>query len=94
MIHPNATEKLTARSVVIIASDKKNTLTLTYPDSTGRKFIEILRVIDSLQLTTNNSVATPANWVQGEDVVILPSVPDADVPAKFPKGATYIKPYL
>lgn len=94
MIHPNATEKTTVRSVFIIGPDKKIKLTLTYPASTGRNFTEILRVIDSLQLTAYNSVATPANWVQGEDVVILPSVPDADVPAKFPKGATYIKPYL
>ncbi len=94
MIHPNATEKTTVRSVFIIGPDKKIKLTLTYPASTGRNFTEILRVIDSLQLTANNSVATPANWVQGEDVVILPSVPDADIPAKFPKGATYIKPYL
>lgn len=94
MIHPNATEKTTVRSVFIIGPDKKVKLTLTYPASTGRNFTEILRVIDSLQLTANYSVATPANWVQGEDVVIVPSIPDADVPAKFPKGATYIKPYL
>ncbi len=94
MIHPNATEKTTVRSVFIIGPDKKVKLTLTYPASTGRNFAEILRVIDSLQLTANYSVATPANWVQGEDVVIVPSIPDADVPAKFPKGATYIKPYL
>ena len=94
MIHPNATEKTTVRSVFIIGPDKKIKLTLTYPASTGRNFAEILRVIDSLQLTAHHSVATPANWVQGEDVVILPGVPDADVPAKFPKGATYIKPYL
>jgi alkyl hydroperoxide reductase subunit AhpC len=94
MIHPNATEKTTVRSVFIIGPDKKVKLTLTYPASTGRNFAEILRVIDSLQLTANYSVATPANWVQGEDVVIALSVPDADVPAKFPKGANYIKPYL
>jgi thioredoxin-dependent peroxiredoxin len=94
MIHPNATEKTTVRSVFIIGPDKKIKLTLTYPASTGRNFAEILRVIDSLQLTAYHSVATPANWEQGEDVVILPSVPDADVPVKFPKGATYIKPYL
>jgi len=94
MIHPNATEKTTVRSVFIIGPDKKVKLTLTYPASTGRNFAEILRVIDSLQLTANYSVATPANWVQGEDVVIVPSIPDADIPAKFPKGATYIKPYL
>ena len=94
MIHPNAAEKTTVRSVFIIGPDKKVKLTLTYPPSTGRNFTEILRVIDSLQLTAYHSVATPSDWVQGEDVVILPSVPDADVPAKFPKGAKYIKPYL
>lgn len=94
MIHPNATEKTTVRSVFIIGPDKKVKLTLTYPASTGRNFAEILRVIDSLQLTAYHSVATPANWLQGEDVVILPSVPDADIPTKFPKGATHIKPYL
>lgn len=94
MMHPNATEKTTVRSVFIIGPDKKIKLTMTYPASTGRNFAEILRVIDSLQLTAYHSVATPANWVDGEDVVIIPSIPDADVPAKFPKGATYIKPYL
>ncbi|HZV72039.1 MAG TPA: peroxiredoxin [Saprospiraceae bacterium] len=94
MIHPGATEKTTVRSVFIIGPDKKVKLTLTYPPSTGRNFSEILRVIDSLQLTAYHSVATPADWKQGEDVVILPSVPDADIPAKFPKGATHIKPYL
>lgn len=94
MIHPNAAEKTTVRSVFIIGPDKKVKLTLTYPPSTGRNFTEILRVIDSLQLTAYHSVATPSDWVQGEDVVILPSVPDADVPSKFPKGAKYIKPYL
>ena len=94
MIHPEAAEKTTVRSVFIIAPDKKVKLTLTYPPSTGRNFTEILRVIDSLQLTAYHSVATPSDWVQGEDVVILPSVADADVPTKFPKGATYVKPYL
>src|SRR4030095_4155287 len=94
MIHPGATEKTTVRSVFIVGPDKKIKLTLTYPASTGRNFVEILRVIDSLQLTAYHSVATPSDWVQGQDVVILPSVPDSDVPAKFPKGATYIKPYL
>ena len=94
MIHPEAAEKTTVRSVFIIGPDKKVKLTLTYPPSTGRNFTEILRVIDSLQLTAYHSVATPSDWVQGEDVVILPSVPDADVPTKFPKGATYVKPYL
>ncbi|MBK9984504.1 MAG: peroxiredoxin [Saprospiraceae bacterium] len=94
MIHPGAAEKTTVRSVFIIGPDKKVKLTLTYPPSTGRNFSEILRVIDSLQLTAYHSVATPADWKQGEDVVILPSVPDSDIPAKFPKGATHIKPYL
>ena len=94
MIHPEAAEKTTVRSVFIIGPDKKVKLTLTYPPSTGRNFTEILRVIDSLQLTAYHSVATPSDWKQGEDVVILPSVPDADIPKKFPKGATYVKPYL
>lgn len=94
MIHPEATEKATVRSVFVIGPDKKVKLTLTYPPSTGRNFAEILRVIDSLQLTAYHSVATPADWVQGQDVVILPSVPDSDIPVKFPKGATHIKPYL
>lgn len=94
MIHPNASEKATVRSVFIIGPDKKVKLTLTYPASTGRNFLEILRVIDSLQLTAYQSVATPADWKQGEDVVILPSVPDSEVPSKFPKGHKVIKPYL
>lgn len=94
MINPEVTEKVTVRNVFIIGPDKKVKLTLTYPPSTGRNFTEILRVIDSLQLTAYHSVATPADWIQGEDVVILPSVPDADIPGKFPKGATHIRPYL
>ncbi len=94
MINPEAAEKTTVRSVFILGPDKKVKLTLTYPPSTGRNFQEILRVIDSLQLTAYHSVATPADWVQGDDVVILPSVPDSDIPTKFPKGATHIKPYL
>jgi thioredoxin-dependent peroxiredoxin len=94
MIHPESSEKATVRSVFIIGPDKKVKLTLTYPPSTGRNFAEILRVIDSLQLTAYHSVATPADWVQGQDVVILASVPDADIPIKFPKGAKHIKPYL
>ena len=94
MINPEAAEKTTVRSVFIIGPDKKVKLTLTYPPSTGRNFSEILRVIDSLQLTAYHSVATPADWQHGEDVVILPSVPDADIPTKFPKGATHIRPYL
>ncbi|MFH6995776.1 peroxiredoxin [Flavobacterium sp. FlaQc-48] len=94
MLHPNASEKFTVRSVFVIGPDKKIKLTLTYPASTGRNFEELLRVIDSLQLTANYSVATPANWKDGEDVVITPAVPDSDIPAKFPKGHTAIKPYL
>ena len=94
MIHPNASEKATVRSVFIIGPDKKIKLTLTYPASTGRNFTEILRVIDSLQLTANYQVATPADWVNGEDVIITPAVSDADAVAKFPKGFTIIKPYL
>lgn len=94
MIHPNASEKFTVRSVFVIGPDKKIKLTLTYPASTGRNFDEILRVIDSLQLTANYSVATPANWKDGEDVIIVPAIKDEDIPAKFPKGHTKIKPYL
>ncbi|NJL75486.1 MAG: peroxiredoxin [Saprospiraceae bacterium] len=94
MIHPNQTEKATVRSVFIIAPDKKVKLTLTYPPSTGRNFMEILRVIDSLQLTAYYSVATPADWNDGEDVIILPSVSNADIPEKFPKGHTEVRPYL
>ncbi|MCO5230905.1 MAG: peroxiredoxin [Chitinophagales bacterium] len=94
MIHPNASDKFTVRSVFIIGGDKKIKLILTYPASTGRNFNEILRVIDSLQLTANYSVATPADWKQGEDVVIAPAIKDEDIPAKFPKGYTKIKPYL
>ncbi len=94
MIHPNASEKFTVRSLFIIGPDKKIKLTITYPASTGRNFVEILRVIDSLQLTANYSVATPANWKHGEDVIIVPAVKNEDIPAKFPKGHTEIKPYL
>ena len=94
MLHPNASDKFTVRSVFIIGSDKKIKLMLTYPASTGRNFDEILRVIDSLQLTANYSVATPANWKDGEDVVISPSISDQDIPAKFPKGFRAIKYYL
>lgn len=94
MIHPGAAEKTTVRSVFIIAPDKKLKLSLTYPPSTGRNFDEILRVVDSLQLTAYNSVATPVNWKNGEDVIILPSVSDADAEKKFPKGIRRIKPYL
>jgi alkyl hydroperoxide reductase subunit AhpC len=94
MIHPGSSEKATVRSVFIVGPDKKVKLTITYPPSTGRNFDEILRVLDSLQLTAYHSVATPVDWKAGEDVVILPSVADADVPGKFPKGHTVIKPYL
>lgn len=94
MIHPNASEKATVRSVFVIGPDKKIKLTLTYPASTGRNFNEILRVIDSLQLTAYHSVATPANWQDGDDCVIVPAVKDEDIAAKFPKGYTRIKPYL
>jgi alkyl hydroperoxide reductase subunit AhpC len=94
MIHPNASENFTVRSVFVIGPDKKVKLTLTYPASTGRNFDELLRVIDSLQLTANYSVATPANWKHGDDVVITAAVKDEDIAAKFPKGHTRIKPYL
>ncbi|EPG64230.1 peroxiredoxin [Leptospira wolffii] len=94
MIHPNASETTTVRSVFVIGPDKKVKLTLTYPASTGRNFDELLRVIDSLQLTANYSVATPANWKHGEDVIIVPAVSDEDAEKKFPKGFRKIKPYL
>jgi alkyl hydroperoxide reductase subunit AhpC len=94
MVHPNASDKFTVRSVFVIGPDKKVKLTITYPASTGRNFDELLRVIDSLQLTANYSVATPANWKQGEDVVIAPAIKDEDIPARFPKGHQRIKPYL
>ena len=93
-VHPNASDKFTVRSVVVIGPDRKVKLLITYPASTGRNFNEILRVIDSLQLTAEYSVATPANWKQGEDVVVVPSIKTEDIPAKFPKGFTEIKPYL
>ena len=94
MIHPNASETTTVRSVFVIGPDNKVKLTITYPASTGRNFDEILRVIDSLQLTANYSVATPVNWKDGEDVIIVPAVSDDDAKEKFPKGFTTIKPYL
>lgn len=93
-VHPNASDKFTVRSVVVISPDKKVKLIITYPASTGRNFNELLRVIDSLQLTANYSVATPANWQQGEDVVVIPAIKTEDIPAKFPKGFKEIKPYL
>jgi alkyl hydroperoxide reductase subunit AhpC len=94
MIHPNASDRFTVRSVFVIGPDKKIKLILTYPASTGRNFDELLRVIDSLQLTASHSVATPANWRDGDDVVISPAIKDEDIAAKFPKGHTKIKPYL
>ena len=94
MIHPNASETVTVRSVFIIGPDNKVKLTLTYPASTGRNFQELLRVIDSLQLTAQHSVATPADWKHGEDVIIVPSVSDEDAKKKFPKGFEAKKPYL
>jgi alkyl hydroperoxide reductase subunit AhpC len=94
MIHPNADDTLTVRSVFVIGPDKKVKLTLTYPASTGRNVDEILRVIDSLQLTAGYSVATPVNWTDGEDVIIVPAVSDDDAKAKFPKGWKALKPYL
>nr|MBI1232374.1 peroxiredoxin [Cytophagales bacterium] len=94
MIHPNSNENFTVRSVFIIGKDKKIKLIISYPASTGRNFDELLRVIDSLQLTANYSVATPANWKHGEDVVIAPAIKNEDIPSKFPKGHKEIKPYL
>jgi len=94
MIHPNASLTATVRSLFIIGPDKKIKLMITYPASTGRNFQEILRVIDSLQLTANYSVATPADWKDGEDVIVVPAIKTEDIPAKFPKGFTLVKPYL
>jgi alkyl hydroperoxide reductase subunit AhpC len=94
MIHPNADEKFTVRTVFIIGPDKKIKLTLTYPPSTGRNFLELIRVIDSLQLTAYHSVATPADWKKGEDVVISPSIDNETAKEKFPKGFNEVKPYL
>lgn len=94
MIHPNAINNLTVRSVFVIGPDKKVKLTLTYPASTGRNFDEVLRVIDSLQLTSTHSVATPANWKDGDDCIVVPALSDEQAKEKFPKGFTAIKPYL
>jgi alkyl hydroperoxide reductase subunit AhpC len=94
MIHPNASVNATIRSLFIIAPDKTVKLIISYPASTGRNFQEILRVIDSLQLTAYHSVATPADWKDGEQVVVLPSIKTEDIPAKFPKGFVEVKPYL
>jgi alkyl hydroperoxide reductase subunit AhpC len=94
MIHPNASDTFTVRSVFVIGPDKKVKLTLTYPASTGRNFAELLRVIDSLQLTSNYSVATPVNWNDGDDCIIVPSISDEDAKTKFPAGWRAEKPYL
>jgi alkyl hydroperoxide reductase subunit AhpC len=94
MIHPNANDTFTVRSVYIVGPDKKIKLTLTYPASTGRNFDELLRVIDSLQLTAKHQVATPANWKYGQDCIIVPAVSNEEAKKKFPKGFTEVKPYL
>ena len=94
MIHPNASETFTVRSLFVIGPDKKIKLTITYPASTGRNFHEVLRVIDSLQLTAQHSVATPADWKHGEDVIVVPAVSTEDAIKKFPKGVKVVKPYL
>jgi alkyl hydroperoxide reductase subunit AhpC len=94
MIHPNASNTHTVRTLFVIAPDKTVKLTLTYPPSTGRNFDEVLRVIDSLQLTANQKVATPANWVKGGDCVVLPIIKTEEIPDLFPKGFTEITPYL
>lgn len=94
MIHPNASATATVRSLFIIGPDKLVKLMITYPASTGRNFYEVLRVIDSLQLTAGYSVATPANWNSGEDVIVVPAVSTEDAEKKFPKGLKIVKPYL
>ena len=94
MIHPNASDTFTVRSVFVIGPDKKIKLTLTYPASTGRNFAEILRVIDSLQLTAKHQVATPVNWQSGDDVIIVPALSDEAAKEKFPQGWQTVKPYL
>ena len=94
MIHPNANDTLTVRSVFVIGPDKKVKLMITYPASTGRNFDELLRVIDSLQLTANHKVATPVNWKQGEDCIVVPSLSDEEAKKLFPKGFKALKPYL
>ncbi len=94
MIHPNASEKATVRSVFVIGPDKKIKLTLTYPASTGRNFQEILRVVDSLQLTAKHALATPADWQSGDDAIVVPSVSTEDALQRFPKGVKVVKPYL
>ncbi len=93
-IHPNASATATVRSLVILGPDKAVKLIITYPASTGRNFVEVLRVLDSLQLTANYSVATPANWAHGENVIVVPAVSTEDAIKKFPKGVEVVKPYL
>jgi alkyl hydroperoxide reductase subunit AhpC len=94
MIHPNASATATVRSLFVIGPDKLVKLMITYPASTGRNFVEVLRVIDSLQLTAHHSVATPADWKHGEDVIVVPAVSTEDAIKKFPKGVKVVKPYL
>ena len=94
MLHPNASATATVRSLFIIGPDKKVKLMIIYPASTGRNFVEVLRVIDSLQLTADYSVATPADWKEGEDVIVVPAVSTEDAIKKFPKGVKVVKPYL
>lgn len=94
MIHPNANDSQTVRSVFVISPDKKVKLTITYPASTGRNFDEVLRVIDSLQLTANYQVSTPVNWKEGEDCIVATAIPTEEIPKKFPKGHRVVKPYL
>ena len=94
MIHPNASETFTVRSLFVIGPDKTIKLMITYPASTGRNFVEVLRVVDSLQLTAKHSVATPADWKHGEDVIVVPAVSTEDAIKKFPKGVKVVKPYL
>ena len=94
MIHPNANDTLTVRSVFVVGPDKKVKLTLTYPASTGRNVAEVLRVLDSLQLTSDYKVATPVNWTDGEDVIVVPALSDEEATERFPKGFTALKPYL
>jgi alkyl hydroperoxide reductase subunit AhpC len=94
MVHPNADDTATVRSVFVIGPDKKVKLTITYPMSTGRSFHEILRVIDSLQLTASHKVSTPVNWEQGDDVIIIPAVGDDEARERFPNGWRAVKPYL
>lgn len=94
MIHPNVSENFTVRSLFIVGPDKKIKLIITYPQSTGRNFVEVLRVIDSLQLTAYHSVSTPADWKNGEDVIVVPAISTEDAIKKFPKGVKVVKPYL